>query len=57
LKVAVIAAEMNLSPLPIDSMQDGFWATTSSAVGGGLIMLVAFFAYATWKKLLLIPST
>jgi len=57
--VACVAGifEMNLSPLPIDSMQDGFWATTSSAVGGGLIMLVAFFAYATWKKLLLIPST
>lgn len=47
---------MNLSPLPIESTEAGFWAATFSAVGGGLVLMVAFLAYAYWKKILLIPS-
>ena len=49
-------AGMNLSPLPIQTTEAGFWAATFGAVGCGIVMIIAFLGYAYWKKILLIPS-
>ena len=49
-------AGMNLSPLPIESVEWGFYTATFGSVGFGFIILVGFLGYAYWKQILLIPS-
>ena len=51
-----MAAGMNLSPLPVETTEAGFWAATFGSVGCGLLILIIFIAYACWKKILLIPN-